>query len=106
MAEILGPDRRAALCRELTKRFEEVRRAPLGELAAALEEEPVPRGEIVIVIGPPGAAARAEAAEAGLDDRLRAALAEMSLKDAVRAVQEETGLPRRQVYARALALSP
>lgn len=100
MAATLGPDREAALCRELTKRFEEVRRAPLGELAATLAGEPDPRGEVVLVIGPP--TGRARPAEADLDALLDAALARVSLKDAVREVQEATGLPRREVYARAL----
>ena len=50
-ADVLGPDRPAAVCRELTKAYEEVRRGSLGDLAAAYEGEPV-RGEIVLVIGP------------------------------------------------------
>ena len=104
MAEVLGPDRDAALCRELTKRFEEVRRGSLGELAAALAAEPAPKGEAVLVIGPPAPADPA-AAEEGLDAALAAALRTASLKDAVREVARATGLPRRTVYARALELS-
>lgn len=100
MAAELGADREAALCRELTKRFEEVRRAPLGELAEALAAEDDPRGEVVLVIGPPAASARPD--EATLDALLDAALQRMSLKDAVREVQSATGLPRKEVYARAL----
>ncbi|MEM9049497.1 MAG: 16S rRNA (cytidine(1402)-2'-O)-methyltransferase [Pseudomonadota bacterium] len=101
MAEIFGPERPVALCRELTKRHEEVRRGNLGALAAALAAEPVPRGEIVLVLGPPLPVA---AAEADIDTALRAALATMSAKDAVRAVADATGAPRRMVYARALEI--
>ncbi|WP_425426161.1 16S rRNA (cytidine(1402)-2'-O)-methyltransferase [Albimonas pacifica] len=100
MALTLGADREAALCRELTKRFEEVRRAPLGELAETLAGEDDPRGEVVLVIGPPTASARPDGAT--LDAMLDAALERLSLKDAVREVQSATGLPRKEVYARAL----
>ncbi len=102
MAQTLGGTREAALCRELTKRFEEVRRGPLQDLAEALAEEDAPRGEVVLVIGPPGEAEGP--AEADLDAMLAEALARSSVKDAVREVQEATGLPRRDVYARALVL--
>jgi 16S rRNA (cytidine1402-2'-O)-methyltransferase len=102
MAAALGPDRPAAVCRELTKRFEEVRRAPLAELAAHYAAEGPPKGEVVVVVGPPVAAPPTEAT---LDDRLRAALANLSLKDAAAAVAAELALPRKAVYARALKLS-
>jgi len=103
MAAVLG-ERPAVICRELTKRFEEARRGPLGELAAlAASDGDLQRGEIVIVVGP-GAAETAEAAEASLDDALRKALATMRVKDAADAVAGALGLPRRQVYARALEL--
>ena len=102
LAAVLGP-RPAAVGRELTKLFEEVRRGTLSALAAAYAEEGPPKGELVIVVGPPEAGA-AESAES-LDRRLRAALAEASLRDAVDRVAAESGLPRRQVYQRALALS-
>jgi 16S rRNA (cytidine1402-2'-O)-methyltransferase len=93
--------RPAAVARELTKRFEEVRRAPLADLAAHYAAEPA-RGEVTIVIGP----APAETAdEDDLDARLRMALAETSLKQAVAEVAAATGLARRKVYARALALA-
>jgi 16S rRNA (cytidine1402-2'-O)-methyltransferase len=97
MAEMLG-DRPAAVARELTKRFEEVRRASLAELAAWYATEPA-RGEICVVVGPPEAEA---SAEADVDALLAAALAEGSLKEAVAKVTAATGLPRKQVYARAL----
>lgn len=102
MAATLGPTRAAAVCRELTKRFEEVRRGALDALAAEYAAAPAPRGEIVVVIGPP--AAEATGAEA-LDAALAAALAEFSVKDAAATVAARLGLPRRAVYARALELA-
>ena len=98
-ADVLGP-RPAAVCRELTKHFEEVRRGRLDELAAHYASHQA-RGEICIIIGP----AAAEAASAqDLDDALRTALSTMSVKDAAAAVATATGLPKKQVYARALEL--
>src|SRR5205823_12822018 len=79
LAELLG-ERPAAVARELTKLFEEVRRAPLDELAAHYAAQAEVRGEIVLVIGPPGDAV-APAAEA-LDAALRQAMAGASVKDA------------------------
>ncbi len=101
LAEGLGADRPGAVARELTKRFEEVRRGSLAELAthyAAAEA----RGEICIVVGP--APEEAPGAE-DLDTRLRAAMREASLRDAAAMVAAATGLPRKQVYARALELA-
>ena len=102
LAAGLGP-RPAAVARELTKRFEEVRRDRLDALARHYEAAGPPKGEITLVIAPPDPAA----ARAGidLDAALRAALARLRLSEAVAAVAAETGLPRREVYARALALS-
>ena len=104
MNERLGP-RPAAVARELTKRFEEVRRGTLDELAAHYAETGPPKGEIVIVVGPPdGAPAEIDAAT--LDARLNTALAGgASTRDAASAVAAETGLPRKSVYARALVLA-
>jgi len=101
MAKVLGP-REAAVARELTKLHEEVRRATLDRLAAHYAEAGPPKGEVVVVIAPPGAREAVDAAE--LDAQLRAALGTSSLRDAVAAVAEATGLPRKQVYQRALAL--
>jgi 16S rRNA (cytidine1402-2'-O)-methyltransferase len=103
LAAVLGP-RPAAVARELTKRFEEARRAPLDQLAAAYGTEAPPKGEIVIVVGPPGTAPRAEDAEAKVDAALAAALETHSVREAAALVAAESGLPRRAVYARALAL--
>lgn len=101
LAEGLG-DRPAAVCRELTKAFEEVRRGTLPELAAHYSEAGPPKGEIVLVIGPPLEEA---AGDTDVDSALRTALADHSLKDAVAAVTALTGRPKRDVYARALALT-
>lgn len=103
-AAVLGP-RPAAVARELTKLFETVRRGTLEELAATFAAEGPPKGEIVVLIGEASDADRREAAEEGLDERLRAALAGHSIKDAAAIVAAETGLPKRDVYARALALA-
>lgn len=103
MAEMLGANREAVLARELTKRFEEVRPALLGELAATLAAEPAPKGEIVVVVGPPPAGGEDVAVE-DLDAALEKALARMSTKEAARAVADQLGLPRREVYNRALSL--
>ncbi len=99
MAEAFGP-REAVVARELTKRFEELRRAPLPELAEAYATPP--KGEVVIVVAPPPEAEPADAAE--VDDRLRAALARLSVRDAAAEVARATGRPRKEVYARAVQL--
>ncbi len=102
MAEVLGAGRSAAVCRELTKRFEEVRRGTLGELAGAQAGAPVPRGEIVVLAGPPLAP---EPDADALDAALVAALERVSMRDAAAEVAARLDLPRRQVYARALELA-
>jgi 16S rRNA (cytidine1402-2'-O)-methyltransferase len=101
LAEGFGPDRPAAVARELTKRFEEVRRGTLAELAAHYATHEA-LGEICIVIGP---APEETTGEADLDAQLREAMrGGASLRDAAAMVAAATGLPRKQVYARALAL--
>jgi 16S rRNA (cytidine1402-2'-O)-methyltransferase len=101
LADLLGP-RPAAIARELTKLFEEVRRAPLTELADHYGRHPEVKGEIAIVIGPPDEAAAPAAAK--LDEALLTAMAGASLKDAAAEVAARYGLKRRDVYARALEL--
>ena len=100
MAEALG-SREAAVARELTKRYEEVVRGPLGDLARRAAKVPPPRGEIVILVGPP---TEWKFGERALDDALRQALARFSLRDAVDQVVADTGMPRRCIYRRALEL--
>ncbi len=104
MAEVLGP-RPAAVARELTKLHEEVRRGTLAALAEHYSRAGPPKGEVVVVVGPPGPDAAAAPGPEVLDAQLRAALGRASLRDAVAAVAEASGLPRRQVYARALELA-
>ncbi len=98
---VLG-SRQAAVARELTKRFEEVRRGSLESLAAEFAEH-APKGEIVVIVAPPAEEAQAVSAE-DLDATLAPLLARKSLREAVGEAASATGLPRRQVYARALAL--
>ena len=95
-----GGERQAAICRELTKRFEEVSRGTLAALAEDFAERSV-KGEIVLVIDRPGVV---QADAASLDAALRTALAEKSVKDAVSDVAAALNLPRRQVYQAALRL--
>jgi 16S rRNA (cytidine1402-2'-O)-methyltransferase len=100
LAEVLGA-RPAAVARELTKLFEEVRRAPLPELAARYRDES-PKGEIAIVVGPP---AEDEARAPDVDAMLEKALGVMSVRDAAASVAEASGRPRKEVYRRALLLA-
>ena len=99
MAEILS-DRNVAVARELTKRYEEVRRGRLSALAEHYREAGRPRGEVVIVVGPPEPEAPREA---DIDTRLDRLLDTHSLRDAVSQLAAETGIPRRSLYDRALA---
>jgi 16S rRNA (cytidine1402-2'-O)-methyltransferase len=100
LAQGLGGARPAVLCRELTKRFEEVRAGTLASLADDPALEGL-RGEMVIVIGPPGA----EATETvDVEAALAQAMQGMRIKDAVTAVAGALGLPRREVYQIALAM--
>ena len=100
LAAVLG-NRGAAMARELTKHYETVRRGPLPDLAATLAAESPPRGEIVLLVGPPSDE-NAALAPGDLDAKIDAALARLSVKDAAAVVSGETGIPRRQVYARAI----
>ena len=101
MRDVWG-DRRAVVARELTKRFEELRRGTLSELALHYARAGPPKGEIVIVVGPPVAAE--EPAGESIDDLLRETLPGRTLRDAVDLVAGKLELPRRAVYERALAI--
>jgi 16S rRNA (cytidine1402-2'-O)-methyltransferase len=100
LAAGLGP-REGALCRELTKLHEEVRRGDLTTLAREAAQAGEPRGEMVIIVAPPEP--QGEAID--LDALLRQALERVSVKEAVAEIAAVTGRPRREVYQRALALA-
>ncbi|GAA4051977.1 16S rRNA (cytidine(1402)-2'-O)-methyltransferase [Agromyces indicus] len=99
LAEAFGDDRPAAVCRELTKLHEEVRRGPVGELAAWAADGV--RGEICIVVGGAAEPAPADAGEA-VARVVALAASGTRLKDAAAAVAAETGLGRRDLYEAAL----
>ncbi len=99
MAKRLG-DRPAVVARELTKKFEEVRAGRLSELAAAYQDDP-PRGEVVLVVGPPDAS-RPDANE--LDALIEKAGTDRPLKEVAAEIADVLGLRRREVYERALEL--
>jgi 16S rRNA (cytidine1402-2'-O)-methyltransferase len=100
MAELLG-SRKAAVARELTKLHEEVRRGPLDDLARHYCATGPPRGEAVIVVGPPEPQLP-DGAE--IETRLRIALGEVGVREAAAKLAAETGLSRRELYRRALAI--
>jgi 16S rRNA (cytidine1402-2'-O)-methyltransferase len=94
-------DREAAVAREISKKFEETVTGTLSELAARYADAP-PKGEIVIVVAPPGAPEAP--AEADVDAALREAMSRLSPSRAAAEVASALGLPRREVYERAQAL--
>ena len=100
LAQGLG-DREAAVAREISKTFEETVSAPLSVLAARYADAP-PKGEIVVIVAPPGDAQ--PPSEADADALLRDALERLSVGRAASEVAKATGLPRRDLYARAMAL--
>ncbi len=103
LAAAFGPERQVAVCRELTKTYEEVLRGPAGEIAAVAAEREL-RGEITVVVAgaPPRAAVEADGAE--LRTLVDALVADgLSRRDAVTAVADETGVARKLVYAAATA---
>ncbi|MFF6995636.1 16S rRNA (cytidine(1402)-2'-O)-methyltransferase [Streptomyces sp. NPDC008313] len=97
MAEVFGAERRAAVCRELTKTYEEVRRGPLGELAAWAAEGV--RGEITVVVegAPEKGAGELDAGELVRRVRVREEAGERR-KEAIAAVAADAGLPKRKVF--------
>jgi 16S rRNA (cytidine1402-2'-O)-methyltransferase len=101
MATALG-DRAATVCRELTKAFETVYRGTLVSLATEFAVTAEPKGEIVVVVGPPVEEA---ASDDEVDESIGRALDTMSVKDAAASVAARLGLPKRDVYARALEIA-
>jgi 16S rRNA (cytidine1402-2'-O)-methyltransferase len=99
MVELLGGDRRAALCRELTKLHEEVRRQSLSALAEGVGRAPV-KGELVLVVE--GAVEAEPDLDAALDEALARIAAGASVREATRGVAQERGVPRRALYDRVL----
>lgn len=100
LRDILGGDRSVAVCRELTKKFEEVTRGTLDQVAAIYDDKSV-KGELVVVVGRAGAV---EVSDTDVETALREAMATMRVKDAATVVAGALGLPRRQVYQIALAM--
>jgi 16S rRNA (cytidine1402-2'-O)-methyltransferase len=103
-ADVLGGDRQATVCRELTKTFEEFRRGTLTELAAHYAENDNVKGEIVVAIAPPGEKAAPEGQ--ALDDMLKALAEQMPAAKAAGEAARQTGLPRKDLYARLMELKP
>ncbi len=102
MAEVLGESRSAVVCRELTKKFEEVVRGTIGSLIDHYGSLPDPKGEIVLLLGPP---LKPVITDALIDAALQKRLGDQSVKDSVAKVCDELNVPRKRVYQRALALS-
>jgi len=101
MAQVLGAGRRAAVCRELTKTFEEARHGSLQELAAHYASADTPKGEVVICVGPP---ADEDAAPADVDALLIGLAAEMPASRAAAEAARMTGQSKQELYRRLLAL--
>ncbi len=102
LSDGLGPEREAAVARELTKLFEETRRGRLGDLARHYDAAGSPKGEIVILVGPPPTDAPPD--ETALDAALAEALARLPVKQAANEVAARFGIGKRDMYQRALAL--
>jgi len=102
MADVLGKERPAAIAREITKLYEEIRRGSLLELAESYKDASV-KGEIVVLVS--GRIPDDESSEQDLDSLLKSRLEKLSVRDAAAEVAEMTGVPKKEVYARAVALS-
>lgn len=100
LSDVFGADRQMALCRELTKRFEEVLRGTVEEVRTTIADRTL-KGEIVVVIGK---GVSVQATVETMEDALRAALASLSVKDAAAQVAADLGLKKRDVYQAALKL--
>jgi 16S rRNA (cytidine1402-2'-O)-methyltransferase len=100
LSDILGADRQAALCRELTKKFEEVRRGSLQELAEAYQDQ-TPKGEVVLLVD---RSHSPSVNESDVEEALKQALQTHSVRDAADLVSKMYDLPRRPIYQQALKL--
>lgn len=100
LRDTLGGDRQAVVCRELTKRFEEITRGTLTDVAQAYADRNV-KGELVVLVGRAGAT---DVADLDVTEALKEAMKTMRVKDAATVVAGALGLPRRQVYQIALGL--
>lgn len=101
MVSVFGGERPATVCRELTKKFEEARQGSLLELADYYTKADTPKGEIVIVVGPP---LKRQMTQDDIDQALLTALKEFRVKDAAKHVSEQLGISRNRAYERALEL--
>jgi 16S rRNA (cytidine1402-2'-O)-methyltransferase len=101
MVNAFGGERSATVCRELTKKFEEARPGTLHDLADYYVQSATPKGEIVVVVGPP---TKKAVTEDDINRALLTALKEFRVKDAAKHVSEQLGISRNQAYERALEL--
>ncbi len=102
LQQALG-NRDAAVVREISKKFEEARRGALSELVAYYEKHGAPKGEVVIVIAPPG---KQETSKTDIEAMLVRLLSSHSVREAAAIVAEQTNRPRKEIYALALKLRP
>lgn len=101
MVHSFGEERAVSVCRELTKKFEQVHRGSLQQVCETYGEIENPRGEFVVVLGPPVAK---EPEQGDIDQALRTALKEMRMKEAANMVAEQFGIAKKLAYGRALEL--
>lgn len=100
----LMPGRDAAVVREITKMFEETRRGTVAELSVHYQEAGPPKGEVVVVVGPPGADCK-KTGEKDMEGRMRVLLRTLKTRDAANVLASETGMPRKEAYDLALMLA-
>lgn len=101
LMNLYWPERKAAVTRELTKLFEEARRGTIAELAAHYAQAGDPKGEVVIVVAPPGEEALTPA---DIESKLKLLLSTHSVKEAATILAEQTGQPRKDIYTLALKI--
>lgn len=101
MATVLGADRQVSVCRELTKKFEEVIRGTIAEAICEIESRSSFKGEVVIVLGPP---IKKEISDADIHHALTIALQEYRIKDAASQIAEQYSIPRKRAYEMALKI--